>query len=229
MKKIQNYFETGKGHGLLLVFCVSLLLSVFSSILIFQEVKQQVVSPQVQEFIDSFPTFKIEGGFIQDRYLNWSSVIPFLDYPIVIDTTRSNIVTPAPDGVYITRKALYYVTKHGTQLERMEFEADVEVSPAYLRTVLNQVVLAVAIVVGIMAFFVLWFVFLFGLALSILASLIFGLNFGQGRIWRISAVTWCLVHIFVFALSFVDMRSSGWFFVLMVAANVWILSKLKKE
>ena len=228
MTKLKQYLQSGTGHGLRIVFWTALLLSIVSGFLVFRAGKQLSELPPVTQFIDSFPSFSIKDGAIQNQDLKWSAFLPFTSYPVVIDTTQENLSVPTPDGLYITRKALYHVADYGVQLNRSEFDGDVEVSPTYLHSVLHQFILSFSVGLAIFSFVVSWLGFLLSVGLSALIGLICGLVSGKGRVWRVAAVTWFLGQLTAVALSFVNITASWWLFALIIVVNVLILTQLKK-
>lgn len=198
MKKLSNYIQFGKGHGLRFVFLMSLLLSLLYGGFIAYTGLQLIKVPLVEGFLKSVPTFTVSDGVIQDKNIRWRAQLPMTPIPVTIDTTQEDLSLPVADGVYLTSKYLYSVSQHGTEVQRSAIQGTFTITYDYLKQMLKTYVGVFALSVGIVSFIVSVIIFLLLAALSAVLGLVIGAVLREGRVWRMAAIAWFLFQVLSF-------------------------------
>ena len=228
MKKLTHFIKSGKGRGLKLVFWATLLLSLLFGSFTFYTGRQFFKHKLITDFVDSVPTFTIKGGVIQNDHLRWISFIPMTKIPVVIDTTQETLSLPVPDGLYITRSAVFSVSERGTRVDRSELFEDQEISPEFIYKTLWRFALSFAIGIFLFFFIVSWLAYLLAVGLTLLFAWSVRAKVATQRAWRVAAVTWVIGLLVSLILAFGGLVYSTWGVCLVtVVANVIILARMK--
>ena len=182
----------------------------------------------ITDFVDSVPTLTIKDGIIQNNNIKWVSMIPLTRIPVVINTTQDNLALPVPDGLYITRTAMFNVTERGTSVDRAPLLDNQEITPEYIYKTLRHFALSFAIGIFIFFFIVSWLAYLIAVAFSALFAWIIRAKLATHRVWRVASVTWVLGLLISMILAFGGFIFSTWYVCLItVVLNVIILARLK--
>jgi len=224
--KLSQYFKSGKGHGLLLVFCVTFLWSLALGCLTHYVGRQVIQIPTISDFINSIPAFEVKDGVIQNNNIRWAANIPMTQIPFIIDTTRDELNLPAPDGIYLSRKNAFIVAKHGMDITQAPLSGDQIVNPSVIFHALNQFVLVFAITIFIMFFIAAWLSYLISVAFTALFGWLIRATLAGGRVWRVVAVTWVSSFSLCIILSMCGFVVSAW--IICLIATILSLVILKK-
>jgi len=228
MDRILKYLKAGSGRGLRLVLVVALLISALFGTLTYYTGSVFIEHPAITQFVDSIPSFSIKDGIVQEKNIQWKSYIPLTNIPVTVDTTMENLALPAPDGLYLTNRFMYLVSKHGTQSDRSEFTNDIDVSPAYAHEMLKKLIISFSVGIMVFVFIVSWIIFLIAVGVSALLGFLLRMNLSNKRVWRIAAVTWAIGQLICLGLALLGYVVSGWVVCgIGVLINMLILAKLK--
>ena len=228
MKKLAQFIKSGKGRGLKLVFWTTLLLSLLFGAFTYYTGAQFFKHKLITDFVDSVPTFTIKDGTIQDKNLKWASFIPMTRFPVVIDTTQETLSLPVPDGLYITRSAMFSVAEHGTRIDRAALLENQEVSPSYIYSTLKRFALSFAVGIFVFFFVVSWIAYLFAVAFTALFAWLVRAKLATHRAWRMAAVTWSIGLLVSMILAFGGFILSTWVVCFVtIVINVITLVRMK--
>ncbi len=228
MKKLAQFIKSGKGRGLKLVFWTTLSLSLLFGTFTYYIGAQFFKHKTITEFVDSVPTFTIKDGAIQDQNLKWASFIPMTHFPVVIDSSQDTLSLPVPDGLYITRSAMFSVADRGTRVDRAALVDDQEISPAFVYKTLKKFAFSFAVGIFIFFFIVSWIAYLLAVALTALFAWMTHAKLATHRAWRVASVTWVIGLLLSMILAFGGFVFSTWYVCLItVVINVIILARMK--
>ena len=228
MKKLSQYFKAGKGRGLKLVFWTTLVLSLLMGAYAYHGGMQFFKRKPITDFVDSIPILTIKDGTIQNDNLKWVSYIPMTRFPVVIDTTLDTLPLPVPDGLYVTRSAMFSVAEHGTRVDRSPLLDNQVITPSYIHQALRK--FAFSFAVGIFLFFLIvsWIAYLVAVAVSALFAWIIRAKLAPHRVWRVAAFTWVIGLLTSMILAFGGFILSTWIVCFVtIVVNVIILARLK--
>lgn len=228
MKKLAQYFKAGKGRGLKIVFWSTLILSIIFGGLTFYTGHQFFKHPMITDFVNSVPTFEIKDGKIQNDKIKWVSYMPMTQIPVVINTTLDTLSLPVPDGLYVTRSAMYSVSERGTRVDRSPLLENQEISPKLIYKTLENFAISFGIGIFLFFFIVSWLAYLIAVAFTYLFGWLVRAKLAVHRPWRVAAVTWIIGLILSMVLAMGGHILSTWVVdFITIVINVIILSRLK--
>lgn len=236
--KLSNYVQFGRGRGLRLVCLGALLLSLIYSGFIYYVGSQYIKLPFIQDFLKAVPTFTVKDGVVQDKTIRWRSQLPLSPLMLTIDTTQEELVPPVADGVYVTSKYVYNVAYYGAEVRRSDFpKKDFELNYESLNLWLQMNVTYFSIGIAVTFFIFSLAFFLALVAIAALLGFCVRARLGEGRVWRSSAIAWCLGQILniagmVFAFvgaSWAIIGKTGGFIILAVCILVDLLLLIKNK
>lgn len=230
MNKLINYLKNAKNRGFLFVFILIFVSGLLVAAVTRQIGNQWIQSAAMTKLIDSVPTFSIKDGAIQEPNIRFATMIA-PQVPFVIDSSVETLPAALPNGLYLTKNALFMVSDNGTRLDKTPLTEDMIVSPDTIRQALRYGLWGVfAITLILWVVFAVAFYFITLLFTMLFAKLL-ALDLGNHKAWRVTSLTFVVPLV---ALYFVSIFTANVLFnplfvvMLLIATNVVILSKLQK-
>lgn len=228
MNKLINYLKNAKNRGFLFVFILIFVSGLLVATVTRQIGNQWIQSAAITKLIDSVPTFSIKDGAIQEPNIRFATMIA-PQVPLVIDSSVETLPAGLPNGLYVTKNAVFEVSDNGTRLDKRPFIADMIVSPDTIRqALLWGLFFAIPLILWVVFAVAFYFI---TLLFTMLFAKLLALDLGNHKAWRVTSLTFVipLVALYFVSIFTANVMFNPWFVVmLLIATNVVILSKLQK-
>lgn len=240
MKKILNYISNGQGLGIKYLLLLSAIVSIFSAV-VFKISGDDTLVPNAQKVADEFLPIRIENGVIvePENTVKSYNIVMGEDskgveqsFNVVLDTTTDTIDTAGlPQGMYISRKAVYVVEKGTVRTTNLEDSTYLE-KKDYTDTLQTAVTIG-CILLAIIGFIVLFVYYLlltlFYANCSYIVSSIFKKNFEFDLRMRLSALAFIATYVIFVILEFFNFSSLIVFFVAVLALQTLVIKEIPEQ
>ncbi len=234
MKKLNQWFKSGKGRGLRIFTIISFLIAatvVFFGL--YPPLNNILKSQPVTEFIKTIPTFEIKNGEITNNQLQWTGTDPITGNPIFIDTSVDELKLPVPEyGAYITRKGLYFVSPEDVTTKSLPQKHWV-ISSEFVADFSAYWLIFMSLFFFVFIWGALWLLYLASVSVTYLFASLIKVKTGDRRVWRISAFSVLSLFILNILLILVSLRMGmflnfGWGLIFLITVlNLILLAKNK--
>ncbi len=232
MNKILNYIKAGRGIGakFLLIYAFIVAIVYASSV----KIMGNEIVPVLQNAADQLLPIKIENGTIVEPADTIKSIrlaLPEVNFPFILDTTVDNIdTTDLKDGIYISKKAIYFVNKK--QTKSYNFEDSLTLEKADYTDMFRKFATYVSVICGIFAFVFLYILYLaftcFYALFAMAFTKMFKISLDYAASMRLSAVSYIATSAVSLLLTFAGLSTRvRVFFVSILILQIIIVKILK--
>jgi len=229
MKNIINYIKFGRGIGARWLFLYAIIVAIVLGISV--KTVGYYATPTLQNVADQLLPIKVENGVIVEPKDTVKAVKLDAEelsrFPIILDTTLDVIDTAGlRDGIYISRKAVYFVNQDQTRIKN--FEGSVDLPKDDYTGLFRQISVYAGWLTGFLALIFLFILYvaltafyaIFAVALAKVCKV--NLDYPAGM--RLSALAYILTSVLMAVLRLCNLYTPLWlYFVAVIVLQVLIL------
>ena len=231
MKSIINYIKFGRGIGARWLFLYAVVVSIVLGVSI--KIAGYYATPTLQSIADQLLPIKIENGVIVEPENTVKAVKldaeELSQYPIILDTTLEVIDTAGlRDGIYISKKAVYFVNDN--QIRVHNFSGTMDLPKGDYTDMFKKIAVYVAWFMGLLALIVLFIVYLaltaFYAIFATTLSKVCKVNLDYPAGMRLSALAYIFTSVLLAILRLCGLNTPLWLYFIAVIALQTIILKL---
>lgn len=229
MKSIINYIKFGHGIGARWLFLYAIIISIVLGVSV--KMVGYYATPTLQSVADQLLPIKIENGIIVEPENTVKAVKldaeELSQYPIILDTTLDVIDTAGlRDGIYISKKAVYFVNDDQTRVQN--FRGTMYLAQGDYTDMFKKISVYAGWIIGFFALLTMFVVYLvltafyaiFAVALSKICKV--AIDYPAGM--RLSALAYITTSVLMAILRLCGLHTPLWlYFVAVIALQVLLL------
>ena len=231
MKKVINYIKFGRGIGARWLALYALIGAIVFGILC--KSLGDMATPALQNVADQLLPIKVENGVIVEPQ-NVIKTVKFEikdveQFPVVLDTTVDNINTVnIPDGIYISKKAVYFVDRDKTTVK--SFSGSVELLKSDYTGLFKKMSIYGGLIMGVFAFIILFAVYLFLAAFyaifAVMLAKFYDVFFNYSAAMRLSSLAYIATSLLMFILNWCGISTPTWLYFVAVVTLLILAFRL---